>query len=52
MPLYIIVHMHFVNLIISFKALGSDSDDSQDSSDSGVTAQKTREILARRPSYR
>ncbi|XP_010879592.2 cyclic AMP-dependent transcription factor ATF-1 isoform X1 [Esox lucius] len=31
---------------------GSDSDDSQDSSDSGVSAQKTREILARRPSYR
>ncbi|XP_060898610.1 cyclic AMP-dependent transcription factor ATF-1 isoform X2 [Labrus mixtus] len=31
----------------------SDSEDSQDSSDSGgVTAQKTREILARRPSYR
>ncbi|XP_069011265.1 cyclic AMP-dependent transcription factor ATF-1 isoform X2 [Embiotoca jacksoni] len=30
----------------------TDSDDSQDSSDSGVTAQKTREILARRPSYR
>ncbi|XP_073323499.1 cyclic AMP-dependent transcription factor ATF-1 isoform X2 [Pagrus major] len=36
----------------SVQALGSDSDDSQDSSDSGVTAQKTREILARRPSYR
>lgn len=34
------------------QAPGSDSDDSQDSSDSGVTAQKTREILARRPSYR
>lgn len=33
-------------------AQGSDSDDSQDSSDSGVTPQKTREILARRPSYR
>uniref|UniRef100_UPI0037E9363B cyclic AMP-dependent transcription factor ATF-1 isoform X2 n=1 Tax=Semicossyphus pulcher TaxID=241346 RepID=UPI0037E9363B len=33
-------------------AQGSDSDDSQDSSDSGVTAQNTREILARRPSYR
>ncbi|KAK7915455.1 hypothetical protein WMY93_011216 [Mugilogobius chulae] len=31
---------------------GSDSDDSQDSSDSGATTQKTREILARRPSYR
>ncbi|MED6280068.1 Alcohol acetyltransferase [Characodon lateralis] len=31
---------------------GSDSEDSQDSSDSGATAQKTREILARRPSYR
>ncbi|KAM7422426.1 hypothetical protein PAMA_010464 [Pampus argenteus] len=30
----------------------SDSEDSQDSSDSGSTAQKTREILARRPSYR
>lgn len=34
------------------KAPGSDSEDSQDSSDSGVSAQKTREILARRPSYR
>ncbi|XP_034544477.1 cyclic AMP-dependent transcription factor ATF-1 isoform X2 [Notolabrus celidotus] len=34
------------------QALGSDSDDSQDSSDSGTTTQKTREILARRPSYR
>ncbi|XP_064824426.1 cyclic AMP-dependent transcription factor ATF-1-like isoform X4 [Oncorhynchus masou masou] len=31
---------------------GSDIDDSQDSSDSGASAQKTREILARRPSYR
>ncbi|XP_034022601.1 cyclic AMP-dependent transcription factor ATF-1 isoform X2 [Thalassophryne amazonica] len=31
---------------------GTDSEDSQDSSDSGVTAQNTREILARRPSYR
>lgn len=30
----------------------SDSEDSQDSSDSGTTTQKTREILARRPSYR
>ncbi|XP_042259071.1 cyclic AMP-dependent transcription factor ATF-1 isoform X1 [Thunnus thynnus] len=30
----------------------SDSEDSQDSSDSGSAAQKTREILARRPSYR
>ncbi|AWP02963.1 putative cyclic AMP-dependent transcription factor ATF-1 isoform 2 [Scophthalmus maximus] len=30
----------------------TDSEDSQDSSDSGATAQKTREILARRPSYR
>ncbi|XP_066520220.1 cyclic AMP-dependent transcription factor ATF-1 [Hoplias malabaricus] len=30
----------------------SDSDDSQDSSDSGASNQKTREILARRPSYR
>lgn len=30
----------------------TDSEDSQDSSDSGVSAQKTREILARRPSYR
>ncbi|XP_022531498.1 cyclic AMP-dependent transcription factor ATF-1 isoform X2 [Astyanax mexicanus] len=30
----------------------SDSDDSQDSSDSGSSNQKTREILARRPSYR
>lgn len=36
----------------SAQAVGTDSDDSQDSSDSGVTAQKTREILARRPSYR
>ncbi|KAL3058479.1 cyclic AMP-dependent transcription factor ATF-1 isoform X1 [Trematomus bernacchii] len=34
------------------QALDSDSDDSQDSSDSGATAHKTREILARRPSYR
>lgn len=34
------------------QAAGTDSDDSQDSSDSGVSAQKTREILARRPSYR
>uniref|UniRef100_A0A8C6PJ55 Activating transcription factor 1 n=1 Tax=Nothobranchius furzeri TaxID=105023 RepID=A0A8C6PJ55_NOTFU len=34
------------------QAQGSDSDDSQDSSDSGAAAQKTREILARRPSYR
>ncbi|KAF3689760.1 Cyclic AMP-responsive element-binding protein 1 [Channa argus] len=32
--------------------IGSDSEDSQDSSDSGATAHKTREILARRPSYR
>ncbi|XP_051562805.1 cyclic AMP-dependent transcription factor ATF-1-like [Myxocyprinus asiaticus] len=31
---------------------GSDSDDSQDSSDSGASNQKSREILARRPSYR
>ncbi|XP_029907511.1 cyclic AMP-dependent transcription factor ATF-1 [Myripristis murdjan] len=30
----------------------TDSEDSQDSSDSGAAAQKTREILARRPSYR
>lgn len=41
-----------VNPPPSFKALDSDSDDSQDSSDSGATAHKTREILARRPSYR
>ncbi|KAE8298673.1 Cyclic AMP-dependent transcription factor ATF-1 [Larimichthys crocea] len=34
------------------QAPGTDSDDSQDSSDSEVAAQKTREILARRPSYR
>uniref|UniRef100_H2T5R1 Activating transcription factor 1 n=1 Tax=Takifugu rubripes TaxID=31033 RepID=H2T5R1_TAKRU len=34
------------------QAAGSDSEDSQDSSDSGATTQKTREILARRPSYR
>ncbi|XP_026163705.1 cyclic AMP-dependent transcription factor ATF-1 isoform X2 [Mastacembelus armatus] len=33
-------------------AQGSDSEDSQDSSDSGAATQKTREILARRPSYR
>ncbi|XP_005739672.1 cyclic AMP-dependent transcription factor ATF-1 isoform X2 [Pundamilia nyererei] len=33
-------------------ALGTDSEDSQDSSDSGAATQKTREILARRPSYR
>ncbi|KAJ8265484.1 hypothetical protein COCON_G00145830 [Conger conger] len=31
---------------------GSDTDDSQDSSDSGSSAHKTRELLARRPSYR
>lgn len=31
---------------------GSDSDDSQDSSDSGASNQKSRELLARRPSYR
>ncbi|XP_047439948.1 cyclic AMP-dependent transcription factor ATF-1 isoform X2 [Mugil cephalus] len=34
------------------QAQDTDSDDSQDSSDSGAAAQKTREILARRPSYR
>lgn len=34
------------------QAAATDSEDSQDSSDSGVSAQKTREILARRPSYR
>ncbi|XP_029288347.1 cyclic AMP-dependent transcription factor ATF-1 isoform X1 [Cottoperca gobio] len=34
------------------QALDSDSDDSQDSSDSGAATHKTREILARRPSYR
>lgn len=34
------------------QALGTDSEDSQDSSDSGAATQKTREILARRPSYR
>lgn len=34
------------------QAQDSDSDDSQDSSDSGAAAHKTREILARRPSYR
>uniref|UniRef100_A0A3Q3JQQ4 BZIP domain-containing protein n=1 Tax=Monopterus albus TaxID=43700 RepID=A0A3Q3JQQ4_MONAL len=37
---------------IAQQAQGTDSEDSQDSSDSGVAAQKTREILARRPSYR
>lgn len=31
---------------------GSDSDDSQESSDSGASNQKSRDILARRPSYR
>ncbi|XP_053491992.1 cyclic AMP-dependent transcription factor ATF-1 isoform X2 [Ictalurus furcatus] len=31
---------------------GSDSEDSQDSTDSGASNQKTRELLARRPSYR
>lgn len=36
----------------SATAQGTDSEDSQDSSDSGATTQKTREILARRPSYR
>lgn len=36
----------------SAQAHGSDSEDSQDSSDSGTSTQKTREILARRPSYR
>ncbi|XP_058488446.1 cyclic AMP-dependent transcription factor ATF-1 isoform X2 [Solea solea] len=36
----------------SAQTQGSDSDDSQDSSDSGATTQQTREILARRPSYR
>ncbi|XP_028260711.1 cyclic AMP-dependent transcription factor ATF-1 isoform X2 [Parambassis ranga] len=35
----------------SAQAQSTDSEDSQDS-DSGATAQKTREILARRPSYR
>ncbi|XP_028302375.1 cyclic AMP-dependent transcription factor ATF-1 isoform X3 [Gouania willdenowi] len=30
----------------------TDSEDSQDSSDSGATPQNTRELLARRPSYR
>ncbi|XP_075966532.1 cyclic AMP-dependent transcription factor ATF-1 [Anarhichas minor] len=34
------------------QAMGSDSDDSQDSSDSGAVAHNNREILARRPSYR
>uniref|UniRef100_A0A3B4Z5G2 Activating transcription factor 1 n=1 Tax=Stegastes partitus TaxID=144197 RepID=A0A3B4Z5G2_9TELE len=37
---------------IAQQAQGSDSEDSQDSSDSGTTPHKTREILARRPSYR
>ncbi|XP_038144004.1 cyclic AMP-dependent transcription factor ATF-1 isoform X2 [Cyprinodon tularosa] len=36
----------------SVTAQGTDSEDSQDSSDSGATTHKTREILARRPSYR
>lgn len=52
MPFYTIILLHSVNPPPSFKVQGSDSEDSQDSSDSGVTAQKTREILARRPSYR
>ncbi|XP_068172118.1 cyclic AMP-dependent transcription factor ATF-1 isoform X2 [Antennarius striatus] len=34
------------------QAPDTDSENSQDSSDCDVTAQKTREILARRPSYR
>lgn len=42
----------FVNSPVIFQAQGTDSEDSQDSSDSGAAAQKTREILARRPSYR
>lgn len=42
----------FFNPALCFKAAGSDSEDSQDSSDSGAATQKTREILARRPSYR
>uniref|UniRef100_A0A674P6Y9 Activating transcription factor 1 n=1 Tax=Takifugu rubripes TaxID=31033 RepID=A0A674P6Y9_TAKRU len=44
--------MRFNHPALCFKAAGSDSEDSQDSSDSGATTQKTREILARRPSYR
>ncbi|XP_023852447.1 cyclic AMP-dependent transcription factor ATF-1-like isoform X2 [Salvelinus sp. IW2-2015] len=40
------------SVIQSPQGQGSDSDESQDSSDSGASAQKTREILARRPSYR
>lgn len=44
--------MHFNHPALCFKAAGSDSEDSQDSSDSGAATQKTREILARRPSYR
>ncbi|KAM6928129.1 cyclic AMP-dependent transcription factor ATF-1 isoform 1-T1 [Xenentodon cancila] len=40
------------SVIQSPQAQGTDSEDSQDSSDSGAAAQKTREILARRPSYR
>lgn len=44
--------MHVNNSVFCFQAAGSDSEDSQDSSDSGAATQKTREILARRPSYR
>ncbi|XP_055725286.1 cyclic AMP-dependent transcription factor ATF-1-like isoform X2 [Salvelinus fontinalis] len=40
------------SVIQSPQGQGSDIDESQDSSDSGASAQKTREILARRPSYR
>ncbi|XP_040058749.1 cyclic AMP-dependent transcription factor ATF-1 [Gasterosteus aculeatus] len=36
----------------SAQAPDTDSDDSQDSSDSGAVSHNTREILARRPSYR
>lgn len=44
--------MRFSHPALCFKVAGSDSEDSQDSSDSGAATQKTREILARRPSYR
>ncbi|XP_062853101.1 cyclic AMP-dependent transcription factor ATF-1 [Trichomycterus rosablanca] len=37
---------------VQAQSQGSDSEDSQDSTDSGASNQKTRELLARRPSYR
>lgn len=51
-PFLMLQLMHINNPVFCFQAAGSDSEDSQDSSDSGAATQKTREILARRPSYR